>query len=178
MNSKLSCLEWQRNISPQLHRSALIPNRQTLCLEVNQVNAPCKKVWNQLNQPPTSTLKPLQGYPTRNGDIMLPFPFGILFLNWKFLHIPMCRWRQCLCGGQGNQPTKRKAAGAMQQCNENEKSKTASPKFLIITIIATSKQQMMKLREIAIYKACDHIPEFSRNGYCTNYNCHAGLGHI
>ena len=90
----------------------------------------------------------------------------------------MCCWRQCLFGGQGNQPTKRKAAGAMQHANENEKAKTASPKFLIITIIATSKQQMMKLREIAIYKACDHIPEFSRNGYCTNYNCHAGLGHI
>ena len=176
MNSKLYCLEWQGLICPLLHRSALTPNRQTLCLEVNQVNAPCKKVWNQLNQPPTSTLKPPQGYPTKNRDIMLLPPFGFrkkITLKRKFLYIPMCCWRQCLCGGQGNRPTKRKAAGVMQHANENEKAKTPRPKFLIINILATGKQQMMKLREIAIHKAWDHIAEFSRNGCCTNYNCHA-----
>ena len=65
----------------------------------------------------------------------------------------MCCWRQCLFGGQGNQPTKRKAAGVMQHANENEKAKTPRPNFLIINILATGKQQIMKLREIAIHKA-------------------------
>ena len=61
-------------------------------------------------------------------------------LKRKFLHIPMCCRRQCLFGGQGNQPTKRKAAGVMQHANENEKAKTSRPKFLIITIIATTNK--------------------------------------
>ena len=74
--SKCSDMHWSALICTDLHWSALIPNRQTLCLQVNPVNAPCKKVWNQLNQPPTSTSKPPQCHPTKNGDIMLPSSFG------------------------------------------------------------------------------------------------------
>ena len=90
---------------------------------------------------------------------------------------------QCVVGGSvyvGGKETNQPKGKPPESCSMLMEMKMQKLHIKSLIMIATSKQkqQMVKLREIAIYKTWDYVAEFSRNGGCTNYNCHARAKHF